>query len=392
MEASSLRTSLGSARRVVVKIGSRVLVQKSGRPDKRRMRELVRQVAALARDGREVVVVSSGAIGSGMEALGMGRRPTNLPDLQMAAAVGQSRLMAAYDQLFSRHGIRIGQVLLTHDDLRHRTRHLNARNTMMHLLRRGIVPIVNENDVVAVDEIKFGDNDLLASLVAILVEASALILLTTVDGFRAPGASGRTRRVPLLEGVSEENLRHAVGKGSDLSTGGMASKLQSAGMVATNGIPVVIANGRTDGVIEAIVRGEDAGTLIAPAVTGLSHRQQWITFFHRTEGAVVVDDGAREALERKGRSLLPIGVRAVEGDFEAGAVINIKALDGTVLARGLTDYSSTEVNLIKGRKSAEVAALMGSPDYAEVIHRDNMVFVRKQPTKDTKQHESIGDG
>jgi glutamate 5-kinase len=384
MQTANLRAALGDARRVVVKIGSRVLVQKSGRPDRRRMTELVRQVAALVRQGREVVVVSSGAIGSGMEALHMRRRPTTLPDLQMAAAVGQSRLMAAYDQLFARHGLRMGQVLLTHDDLRHRSRHLNARNTMMNLLRHGIVPIVNENDVVAVDEIKFGDNDLLAALVSILVEAQALILLTTVDGFRAPGAGGRTRRVPLLQGVSEENLQHAVGKGSELSTGGMASKLQSAGMVAHNGIPVVIANGRSDGVVERIVAGNDVGTLIAPSGTDLSHRQRWITFFHRTEGAVVVDDGAREALEAKGRSLLPIGIRAVEGEFEAGAVVLIKAMDGAILARGLTDYSSTEINLVKGKRSAEVAALAGSPDYAEVIHRDNMVFEKKEAAGATR--------
>lgn len=376
METAHLREQLKKARRVVVKIGSRVLVQKTGRPDKRRMAELVRQVALLIREGREVVVVSSGAIGSGMEALHMRRRPDALPDLQMAAAVGQSRLMAAYDQLFGRHGIRIGQVLLTHDDLRHRTRHLNARNTMMNLLRHGIVPVVNENDVVAVDEIKFGDNDLLASLVSILVDADLLILLTTVDGFRAPAAGGRTRRVRVLQGVGEDALRLAVGKGSELSTGGMASKLQSAGMVADIGVPVVIANGRKDGVLETVMKGEDAGTLIAAApgaqATGrLSHRQRWIAFFHRTQGDLVVDEGARTAIERKGRSLLPIGVRSVTGAFEPGTVVAIRAEDGALIARGLTNYSSTEISLLMGKHSKELPA-----DAAEVIHRDNMVFAK----------------
>lgn len=372
MDSSKSRSQLAAARRIVVKIGSRVLVQSNGRPDTRRMRTLVRQVAALRREGREVVVVSSGAIGSGMQALGMKRRPTAVTDLQMAAAVGQSRLMAAYDAFFSQEGFRIGQVLLTHDDLRHRTRHLNARNTMMNLLRHGIVPIVNENDVVATEEIKFGDNDLLAALVSLLVEADALILLTTVDGFRAPAGPKRTKRVPLLHGVTEHELALAVGKGSELSTGGMASKLQSAGMVASNGIPVVIANGRTDGVITDAAAGRDTGTLIAAADTTLSHRERWIALFHRTQGVLVVDDGAREALEKKGRSLLPIGIKTVEGAFEAGAVVAIRSLDGTDIAHGLTDYSSTELHLLKGKHSRDLPA-----DTAEVIHRDNMVFGKK---------------
>ena len=369
MEIINERAKLASARRIVVKIGSRVLVQQSGRPDVRRMRALVRQVAALRRAGREVVVVSSGAIGSGMEALGMKRRPTTVPDLQMAAAVGQSRLMATYDALFGKEGFSIGQVLLTHDDLRNRKRHLNARNTMMNLLEHGIVPIVNENDVVATEEIKFGDNDLLAALVSLLVEAEALILLTTVDGFRAPSGPKRTRRVPFLASVSEKELALAVGKGSELSTGGMASKLQSAGMVAANNIPVVIANGRTDGVITEAADGKDVGTLIAAAPTTLTHRERWIAHFHRSQGVLVIDDGAREAVEKQGRSLLPVGIVSVEGDFEPGAVVAIQSRDGTLIAHGLTDYSSTEISLLKGKHSADLP-----PDTAEIIHRDDMVF------------------
>lgn len=369
MPNMSERIKLAACRRIVIKIGSRVLVQRSGRPDVRRMRELVRQVARLRRAGRDVVVVSSGAIGSGMEALGMKQRPATVPDLQMAAAVGQSRLMAAYDQLFGKEGFSIGQVLLTHDDLRNRTRHLNARNTMMNLLQHGIVPIVNENDVVATEEIKFGDNDLLAALVGLLVEADALLLLTTVDGFRAPLRGGRTKRVSFLDGVSEKELALAVGKGSDLSTGGMASKLQSAGMVAANGIPVVIANGRKNGAIDDAMKGRDVGTLIRASQTTLSHRERWIAHFHRPQGALVVDDGARDALLKKGCSLLSVGIREVEGDFEPGAVVVIRAADGIVIAQGLTDYSSTEINLLKGKSSRELP-----PGTAEIIHRDNMVF------------------
>jgi len=373
------RSILKSARRVVVKIGSRVLVQRTGRPDTRRMKELVRQVAQLRKEGREVIVVSSGAIGAGMEALGMKKRPTSVPDLQMAAAVGQSRLMATYDALFGAYGITIGQVLLTHADLNHRVRHLNARNTMLNLLEHAIVPIVNENDVVASEEIKFGDNDLLASLVSIMMEADALILLTTVDGFRLPAGTGRTKRASVLEGVDAKTLAHAVGKGSELSTGGMASKLQSAGMALSTGIPVVIANGRTDAIILDVTAGRDVGTFIHPAhlksAGGIPMRKRWIAFFHKTRGAVTVDDGAVSALTEKGRSLLAAGIREVSGEFGEGHVVEVKAPDGRVIARGLSNYSSADIRVIKGHKTSEIQGLLGACDDEEVIHRDNLVVL-----------------
>jgi glutamate 5-kinase len=372
------RSTLTSAKRLVVKIGSRVLVQRTGRPDVRRMKELVRQVARIREQGHQVIVVSSGAIGAGMEALGMKTRPKTVPDLQMAAAVGQSRLMATYDKLFAAHGVKIGQILLTHDDLNHRTRHLNARNTMMNLLEHDIVPIVNENDVVAVDEIKFGDNDLLASLVSIMMEAHALILLTTVDGFRLPHGSGRTKRASVLEGVDAKTLSHAIGKGSELSTGGMASKLQSAGMALSTGIPVVIANGRTDDVLCRIMAGNDTGTFIQPTIKesgGLPLRKRWIAFFHKTKGTLTVDAGAVSALLEKGRSLLAAGIKNVVGDFEANSVVNIATEDGKLIARGLTAYASTDIRTIMGRKTSDIKSLLGTKDYDEVVHRDNMVVL-----------------
>lgn len=372
------RAAVAQARRIVVKIGSRVLIQNSGRPDLRRIRELVRQVARLHARGLEVAVVSSGAIGTGMQALRMKTRPTHLPDLQMAAAVGQSRLMATYDKLFGAHGCRIGQVLLTHDDLKHRLRHLNARNTMMNLLRHRIVPIVNENDVVATDEIKFGDNDMLASLVTLLLDSDLLVLLTTVDGLREPTGHGRTRRVRFLQEITDDTLGLAHGKGSPLSTGGMSSKLQSAAMVVRSGLRVVIADGRRAGVLESVCRGDDEGTLIAPAdgTALLTHRERWIAFFHKAKGHLVIDDGAREAIEKKGRSLLPIGVSGVEGDFEAGTVVDVRSADGALIARGLTDYSSADLRRIHGKKTAEIAAMLGALDYEDVIHRDNLVLLR----------------
>ncbi len=377
-DTAALRSALHKCRRVVVKFGTRVLVGLSGRPDPRRMRTLVADVAAAQRAGCEVLVVSSGAIGAGMAVLGLKKRPHQLPDLQMAAAVGQSRLMSQYDRLFAKQGLRIGQVLLTHDGLRMRDRHLNARHTLLNLLRHGIVPIINENDTVAVEEIKFGDNDLLAALVTLLVDADLLILLTTVNGLQAPDTAGRHRRVSWLPAVTERELALAFGKGSELSTGGMASKLQSAQHVVDAGGTVVIANGRQKGIIQAVLAGQDVGTLIGqPGQSGrMAHRRRWIAFFHRAEGFLTVDEGARIALMKHGRSLLPIGIRAVEGRFNAGAVVNIRGPDGTVFARGLTNYGADDLRRIMGKQTTEVRALLGLSDvYEEAVHRDHMVLL-----------------
>lgn len=376
------RQALVRAQRVVVKVGTRVLVQRSGRPDERRIGALVEQLAALRAAGRQVILVSSGAIGAGIEALRLPGRPHSVPELQMAAAVGQSRLMARYDRLFAERGCLVGQVLLTHDDLRHRQRHLNARNTMMALLRHGIVPVVNENDVVAVDEIKLGDNDQLAALVTMLVDASLLVLLSSTDGLRAPcgPSSARTRRVPYLARVSEQELALAWGKGSPLSTGGMATKLAAAQAVVDVGASAVIADGRRGDTLQRLFRGEDVGTLIGtPATTvdgrrrGLASKKRWIAFFQRPQGALLVDDGAARAILERGKSLLPIGLRAVEGSFAAGAMVTVKTLAGQAIARGLVEYTSAELAQIQGRRTAEIGTVLGARPTAEVIHRDNMV-------------------
>ena len=375
------RKLLASSRRVVVKIGSRVLVQRNGRPDARRMANLVKGIAALHHAGREVIVVSSGAIACGLQALGMKKKPEDLPTLQMAAAVGQSRLMAAYDQLFARRKCRIGQVLLTHDDLEHRRRHLNARNTLLKLLEHGVIPIINENDVVSVDEIKFGDNDALASRSAMLVQADLLVLLTTVNGFHAPDAKGRSRRVPYLTDVTADTLSHAKGKGSLFSTGGMASKLTSAAEAAWMGTPVVIADGRKTDILQTVAAGADVGTLIpgtAPATDAdgtLNHRRRWVAFFHHAKGSLSVDDGARDALLLRGKSLLPVGIRTVSGDFSAGDLVDIQDLAGRRIAQGLTEYSSTEIRLLKGLRTAKIRELLGPDSPDDLIHRDNLVVL-----------------
>jgi len=383
------RKKLESVRRIVVKIGSRVLVQRNGRPDTRRMAELVNDLVALRRTGVEVVVVSSGAIASGLQALGLKKRPEDLPSLQMAAAVGQSRLMAAYDRLFSKKKCRIGQVLLTHDDLRHRRRHLNARNSMLKLLECGVIPIVNENDTVAVDEIKFGDNDALASRTAMLVEADLLVLLTTVNGFRATDAKGRTRKVDFLEGVTAETLSHAQGKGSEFSSGGMASKLTTAAEAAHMGIPVVIANGRQSGMLQKILAGRTVGTLILADAdnshkgSAMNHRRRWVAFFHHAKGQLTVDNGARDALLKRGKSLLPVGIRKVSGDFSPGDLVEILNLKGEHIAQGLSEYSSAELRLLKGLQSEKIKKLLGNAAPGEVIHRDNLVIVTAKEAKGT---------
>lgn len=263
------RELMTDVRRLVVKVGTRALTQASGRPDRRRIRRLVRELAAIQREGREVVLVTSGAVGTGMEALGMRERPRSLPDLQMAAAVGQARLMARYAELFSAAGITVGQVLLTHADFQHKMRLGNARRTIENLLRHKVIPVVNENDVVADEEIKadlaLGDNDLLASLVVKMIRADLLVLLTTVDGLLESGADGRRRRVRYLESVTRETFTLVGTSDTRLSKGGMASKLKAAKSVSEAGCAAVIANGLRPGALGRIMRGEDVGTLVLPA-------------------------------------------------------------------------------------------------------------------------------
>ena len=376
MDNAMSREALAQAKRIVVKVGSRVLVQRSGRPDIRRMAALVHDLAAVRELGREVVLVSSGAIACGMEAMGLRRRPEDLPTLQMAAAVGQNRLMALYDRLFAEAHCRIGQVLLTHADLENRQRHLNAKHCLRKLLEHGAVPVVNENDAVSTDEIKFGDNDALASRTAMLLQADLLVLLTTVDGFRAPDASGRERVVPCLRCVDEEALSHTAGKGSPLSTGGMASKLGAAAEAAQTGTHVVIANGRKAGTLPKILSGRPVGTwLPAGAPNALNLRRRWVMFFHRPpRGVLTVDDGARDALLRDGKSLLAVGIRSVEGRFAPGDLVEVRDLRGRPVARGLAAYSHIAAIAFRGLKTAEIRRRFGDGLPDEIIHHDNLVI------------------
>ena len=379
LENVEQRKALSQANRIVIKFGSRVLVDRTWKPDIRRIQTFVKDIAWLFRANKEIIVVSSGAIAVGVDTLGMKTKPTALPQLQMAAAVGQVRLMGIYEEMFSKEGIQIGQVLLTHDDLKNRTRHLNARNTMLELLRQDIVPVVNENDVVSVDEIKFGDNDILASLVSILIEAEALLLLTTVDGLQSDYGTESARRLAYLKSITSNDLKLAKGKISALSLGGMESKLQSAQAASDVGVRVVIADGRRNHIIKNIINGTDTGTLISGSKqekrSKMKGRKRWIAFFHKTHGTLIINEGARKAIEESSHSLLPIGIKKIEGHFSKGTLVNVKSLQGDLIARGLVDYSSERLEKIKGHKTSEIEDILGYKDYDEVIHRDNMVVV-----------------
>ncbi len=368
-------------RRVVIKIGSRVLVDERQGLDEDRVADLARQMAALRAGGREIVCVSSGAIAAGLGDLGCTQRPRDLPTLQAAAALGQARLISIYRRLFTEHGLSAAQVLLTHADLRFRERHLNARNTFHRLLAGGIVPIVNENDTVAVEEIRVGDNDLLSALVACLVRADALVLLTTADGLmtRPPGARAEdgapaAEVLGVVSRITPEIRAMAGGAGSAVSTGGMRSKLQAVEMVTRAGERAVIANGRAPDVLLRLFAGEALGTCFEPHAQRLAGRQRFIAFFDHPQGELRVDAGAVEAILHKGRSLLAVGVTAVAGDFGRGAPVRIVGPDGVELARALVNYPSQDLRRIMGCRSSRIEEILGTCEYEEVVHRDNLVL------------------
>jgi glutamate 5-kinase len=297
-----------------------------------------------------------------MGVLGYAKRPGELAELQACAAVGQTRLMAIYEELFARHNLRVAQVLLTHEDLEHHERHLNARNTLVTLLARGVVPIINENDAISFTEIKFGDNDTLSALVASLLPADLLVILTTVDGVIENFGKSNPRTIPVVEQIDGAVEALAGGTDSATAVGGMASKIQAAKIAVRSGIPLVIASGRKKKVLARVLAGDDEGTLFVPQPTKLKGRKRWIAFFHHPRGALFVDAGAKKALRENGKSLLPPGVSRCEGEFAAGDVVRICDSDGTEFARGIAKFGAEEV---KARKLARV----------ELVHRDDLAIL-----------------
>ncbi len=356
------RESVKTAARLVVKLGTGVLTDSRKQPDPAQLEQLVAQVAALRKAGKEIVLVTSGAVGTGMGALGYEKRPNGLAELQACAAVGQPRLMATYAELFTKHGLHVAQVLLTHDDLEHHERHLNARNTLVTLLGRGVVPIINENDAVSFTEIKFGDNDTLSALVASLLPADLLVILTTVDGVIENFGKANPKTISAIEHIDATIEKLAGGTTSETAVGGMASKVQAAKIVVRSGIPLVIASGKKKQVLAKILAGEDEGTVFVAQATKLQGRKRWIAFFHHPRGALFVDDGAKLALREKGKSLLPPGVARCEGEFAAGDVVRICDLNGTEFARGIARFEAAAVRARKLPKE-------------ELVHRDDLVIL-----------------
>lgn len=372
------KETFSKTRRIVIKIGSAVVTSSGQGLDQDRIERLASDVAAIMARGREVLLVSSGAIAAGLAKMGLKKTkgmPLSLK--QAAAAVGQSSLMWSYEKAFGAHGKTVAQVLLTREDLSNRTRFLNARNTLQALLDHDVVPIINENDTVSVDEIKFGDNDNLSSMVVNLADADLLVILSDIDGFYTsdPKIDIEATLIPLVEKITAELERCASDSLTGTGTGGMCSKLMTAKKVGVYGVPMVIVNGRTTGVLQELFDSGEVGTLFLPKPEKQDSRKHWIAYTTRSSGKVVVDDGGREALVNKGKSLLPGGVVKIQGSFKIGDCVTCVDSSGNAFARGLVKYSSADLDRIKGLKTSQIESVLGRKDYDEIIHRDDLVIL-----------------
>ena len=372
--AERLRRVVGEGRRLVVKVGSSSLTtSEGGHLDLSALGALVDVLAARRAAGHQVVLVSSGAIAAGIRPLGLPRRPSDLATQQAAASVGQGALVAAYQAAFSAHGLTVGQVLLTADDVTRRTHYTNARRTLERLLELGIVPIVNENDTVATHEIRFGDNDRLAALVSDLVAADGLVLLTDVDAlYDGPPSRGGSRRVPLVATTEDLDAVTIGGTGSAVGSGGMVTKVEAAGIAGAAGIPTLLTRLQD---VTAALSGADLGTVFAPAAATRASRKRWLAHATTARGRLLLDDGAVAAVTVRRKSLLPAGITGVEGAFAAGDPVDVCTPDGSVIARGLVNYASAELPRLLGRSTRDLARELGPAYEREVIHRDDLVLL-----------------
>ncbi len=372
---SDQRPNLHQSKRIVIKIGSSVIASRDQGLNEVRLSEIAAEIARLRDEGHELLLVSSGAVLCGAEKLGLSESPRSIPMKQAAAAVGQSRLMWAYERLFSQHGMKVAQILLTHDGITNRRRFINARNTLLTLLEHQILPVVNENDTVTVDEIKMGDNDNLAAQVAHLVDASLLIVFSDVDGLftEDPRKNRTATRLNVVASVTDKIEKMAGGTGFRGGTGGMATKVRMARKVASYGVTTLILNGTMPGLLRKAFSGEAIGTLFLPEETRRSSRKHWIAASLKAKGDLVLDSGAIEAITKKGRSLLPSGIAAIKGQFEVGDALRCLSPEGKEVARGLTNYNASEMMKIQGRHSNRIEGLLGYKGADEVIHRDNLV-------------------
>lgn len=371
------RASIAEAKRIVVKVGTSTLTHGSGKLNLQRIEKLIRELADLANSGKEIILVTSGAVGAGMDRLGLKEKPKTIPEKQAAAAVGQSILMHVYGKIFGEYGQVVAQVLLTREDSVNRKRFANSRNTLLTLLTMGVIPIINENDAVAVDELKIGDNDTLSAMVSSIVEADLLIILSDVEGVYSanPQTDPDAVLIPEIRDITPAIEDLAGGPGTQRGTGGMYTKIQAAKIAVNSGVVMVIASGAQDGVVRKVLCGERVGTLFIPKASRLHIRKRWLAFGARLRGSVTVDKGCEQAMVTSGSSLLPAGVITVEGDFEQGNTISIFTAERREIARGLSNYSADEVRKIAGAQSAEIAQRLGYKPYNEVVHRDNMVLL-----------------
>jgi glutamate 5-kinase len=371
-----MRIAISDCKRIVVKVGSALVTNNGAGLSTDFITECVRQISFLHQSGRQIVLVSSGAIAAGMQRLGWSERPQEMHALQAAAAVGQMGLTQAYESVFSSHDLKSAQILLTHDDLADRMRYLNARSTIKTLLDLGVVPIINENDTVVTDEIRFGDNDTLGALVANLIEAEVLVILTDQQGLFSSDPRSNPDATLISQGDAENKYFESIagGAGSGISKGGMITKIYAAQRAARSGAHTLIVGGRENDALIRAAFGDKIGTFLQASKSPLAARKQWMADHLRVTGSVILDDGAIEAL-RSGKSLLPIGVRAVEGNFNRGAVIACLDSSKKEIARGLANYPDNDVKKIAGLPSHQIEALLGYMDESEIIHRDNMVML-----------------
>ncbi len=370
----NVRSALRNCRRIVVKLGTNSLTHNNGQLNLYRIERLVRELADLHNQDKEVLLVSSGAIGAGASRMGFKKVPKTIPQKQALAAIGQGALLHLYEKLFAEYGKTVAQVLLTRGDLDDRIRYLNATNALLAILGMKVIPIINENDTVIVEEIKFGDNDTLSAMVTGLVDADLLIILSDVNGLY--DSDPRVNKDACLENqvveITSSMIENSKNRGSSFSSGGMYTKLNAARMCMAAGVPMVIANSDVDGVIRRVVEGEELGTIFIPREERMHARKKWIAFGTVPQGQIEIDAGAGAALLKKGKSLQPSGIIEVKGEFERGTVVSVIVPDRTEIARGIVNYSSGEIQLVMGKKTSEIEGILGEKDYDEVIHRNNL--------------------
>ena len=367
-------------KKMVIKIGSSSLTSKAGGLDKVNMRRFVNEVSSLAKRGMEVVVVTSGAIAAGLKNLNIKKKPGDMALLQVAASVGQVELMRMYSSLFSKNNLKIGQILLTHEDTTGREQYLNIKNTIKNLIGLKIVPVINENDSVAVDEIKFGDNDKLAALVAILAESDILVILTDIDGMydKNPGIYNNAKLISYIDKINEDIEKAAEGVGSAYGIGGMKSKIKAAKICSFSGIKTIIANSRKKNILDKIIAGEDVGTFFAPQTAKkVKSIKKWIAFGKKTRGSIVIDRGAEEAVLNRGKSILAVGVVKIDGKFSKGDTLRIFSLDSKLIAKGISNFSSEDIEKIKGKNRKKILSEFDASMCSEVIHRDCLVVFKQ---------------